>query len=484
MKSSLLTDEQMYKFLTQGYVQIKADFEDDLHQRIYDKIEHVFEHEGNPGNNILPRIPEIQQVFDHPKVVGAITSLVGPNHVMHPHRYCHLRAPQSTEQSWHKDDYIFDQNVRHHRFRWIIAFYYPQDVTKDMGPTAVLPGYQYRNTISNTNPTESTEDEIKLCGRRGTVSLVNFDVWHRGSANLSTHKRYMLKFQFRRMEEPTEPSWRCESTEWKPSVDHLQDRLSEDVWHWLCGASSAVPISEDIDDQLTDRLITELSDVEEEVRLQAAYRLGRLGPAVVDRLIEALNVESRRNQDSNAQANATNPQGGNPSDLYSAHALTRLDQIAIPLLIGALEDANCWVRAAAADIIGNIVPRDEAQDAVAALVDRLQDPVWWVRRNAVEALGNIGFTTQSLLDGFKPLLKDEHELVRRNALVALSKLHHDDKEMVDMLMEKLTQDEDRYVRFYAATALHRTEASQAREALVNTLLSSRWCGQTTADSPY
>ena len=93
MKSNLLTDEQMYKFLTQGYIQVEADFEDDLHQRIYDKIDHVVEHEGNPGNNILPRIPEIQQVFDHPKVVGAIISLVGPNHVMHPHRYCHLRAP-------------------------------------------------------------------------------------------------------------------------------------------------------------------------------------------------------------------------------------------------------------------------------------------------------------------------------------------------------------------------------------------------------
>ena len=294
----------------------------------------------------------------------------------------------------------------------------------------------------------------------------------------------MLKFQFRRMEEPTGPSWRCESTKWKPLVDHLPDRLSEDVWHWLCGAQSAVPIAEDIDDRLADRLITELSDAEEEVCLQAAYQLGQLGSAVVDRLIEALKVESRQNQDSNAQANATNPQGGNPSDLYSAHALTRLGQTAIPPLIVALEDANCWVRAAAADIIGNIASQDEPQDAVAALVDRLQDPVWWVRRNAAEALGNIGFTTQSLLDNLKPLLRDEHELVRRNTLVALSKLHHDDEEMVGMLMEKLTQDEDRYVRFYAATALHRMEASQARKALFNALLSSRWCGQTTADNPY
>jgi len=484
MQDNLLTDEQIYKFLTQGYVQVEADYEDNFHQQIHDKIEDVFENEGNPGNNILPRIPEIQQVFDHPKVAGAIKSLVGCKYIMHPHRYCHLREPQSGEQGWHKDDYIFDQNVRHHRFRWIMAFYYPQNVTEEMGPTAILPGYQYRNTVSSTDPTKSSETEIKLCGRGGAVFLVNFDTWHRGSANLSAHNRYMLKFQFRRMEEPTRPSWKCENTEWKSNSNNLQNKLSEDVWNWLCGNISPSSTLTSIDQSLINQLISLLSDSEEEVRLKAGYQLGQMGLPVVDRLIEVLKVESQKNKGMKLQANASNPQGSNPSDLYSAHALTRIGQAAIPALIATLEDTDWWVRAAAADLIGNIVPRDEPETAVSALVNQLEDPVWWVRRNALEALGNIGFTNQELLNSLLPLLKDECELVRRNVLVTLSKLPHKNNELINPLMEKLTQDEGRYVRFYAATALNYINTKPAQEALFSALLTSRWCGQTTTVSPY
>ena len=168
-KNHLLSDEDIRHFITRGYVQVQTDFEDNLHQQIYDQIERVFGMEGNPGNNILPRVPNIQ------KVLGALTSLLGENYIIHPHRYCHLRDPGSGDQSWHKDDYIFDQNVRHHRFRWVMAFYYPQDVTVDMGATATLQSRQYYNTISSTNPDETTENEVKLCGKAGTVSIVNFD---------------------------------------------------------------------------------------------------------------------------------------------------------------------------------------------------------------------------------------------------------------------------------------------------------------------
>ena len=238
-KNHLLSDEDMRHFITRGYVQVHTDFEDNLHQQIYDQIEHVLETEGNPGNNILPRIPNIQKVFDHPKVVGTLTSLLGENYVIHPHRYCHLRDPGTEDQGWHKDDYIFDQNVRHHRFRWVIAFYYPQDVTADMGATATLPGRQYYNTISSTNPDETIEDETKLCGKAGTVSIVNFDVWHRGSTNSTDKKRYMLKFQFTRMEEPTKPTWHIGNLKWKPVEDDNHNALSENVWNWLCGKKNS-----------------------------------------------------------------------------------------------------------------------------------------------------------------------------------------------------------------------------------------------------
>jgi len=63
-------------------------------------------------------------------------NLLGPTYVLHPHRYCHRNEPGSTAQRLHKDtrDFSGDHHLRHHRPRWLIAFYYPQDVSSEMGP--------------------------------------------------------------------------------------------------------------------------------------------------------------------------------------------------------------------------------------------------------------------------------------------------------------------------------------------------------------
>ena len=107
-----------------------------------------------------------------------------------------------------------------------------------------------------------------------------------------------------------------------------------------------------------------------------------------------------------------------------------------------------------------------------------------MRRNATEALGNIGLTTQNVLDQLKFLLDDDNELVRRNVLITLSKLVQTEDEMIPLLVEKLMNDDGRYVRFYAATALKRINDKKAEEALFHALLLSRWCPNTTADTPF
>ena len=191
------------RFVRDGHLVVRTGLPDEFHQAIYAKIEAVFEKEGNVGNNILPRVPEIQQVYDDPAVAGALQSLLGPGYIMNPHRHCHLNPPGGKGQSWHKDCYVFDHNLRHARFRWVMAFYYPQDTTPDMGPTGVLPGQQWYRTISDPDPARATEREEALSGDAGTVSIVHFDTWHRATANRSDRKRYMLKFQFARTAEPT-----------------------------------------------------------------------------------------------------------------------------------------------------------------------------------------------------------------------------------------------------------------------------------------
>ena len=88
-----------------------------------------------------------------------------------------------------------------------MAFYYPQDVTEDMGPTAIQPATQYYMEPSDA-------PGLSLCGEAGTVTIVHYELWHRATENLSDKIRFMLKFLFCRTEEPQQPSWNAENPNW------------------------------------------------------------------------------------------------------------------------------------------------------------------------------------------------------------------------------------------------------------------------------
>ena len=481
-KAYLLNPEEIRDFIVNGYIQIQADFPTNLHEHIYQQIEGVLAKEGNPGNNLLPRIPEIQRVFEHPKVCSALTSLLGPNYLMHPHRYCHLNSPGSDGQTWHKDDYVFDQKVRHHRFRWVMAFYYPQDVTEDMGPTGVLPGRQYYNTVSDTNPAQSSERATALCGKAGTVTIVNFDTWHRATANRSDKKRYMLKFQFTRMGEPSQSLWGNGHTNWQSADNDKHQGLSRHVWNWLSQSHSAAPmhVASDANGSVS-QLIAGLRDTDESVRLNSAYALGGMGESTVLALMRALRDEAEALAEKNVAKTPANPQGGNPADLYSAQALTEVGQSSVPALISALGDARWPTRAAAADTLGNL--GSLAKESVPALIQSLRDENPWVRRNAAEALGTIAAPAEAIVPALIQVSSDSEMLVRLNAVMALAKIGQSADGIVPALAGRLN-DEDRYVRYYAAAVLRQIGTPEAQNALWDNLLTSRWCSITTAENPY
>ena len=110
-----LTDAQMRDFIVNGYLTIKTDLPRSVHETIYRKTLESTEKEGNLGNNILPRVPELQAVFEDPAVRGAFTSILGENYVMHSHRHPHQNRPHSDGQGFHKDSYWGYEKVRHHR---------------------------------------------------------------------------------------------------------------------------------------------------------------------------------------------------------------------------------------------------------------------------------------------------------------------------------------------------------------------------------
>lgn len=518
-----LTDEQVQRFIVEGYLTVEATFPTPVHQEIYQRLEEVFEKEKNPGNNILPRVTQLQQVFDHPAVQGALTSLLGPNYLMHSHRHCHLNPPGSKGQQWHKDNYVFDEILRQPRPRWLFAFYYPQDVTADMGPTSIIPGRHYYHYLSDADPTRTVETALPICGPAGTVALVHYDAWHRAAANQSEKKRYMLKFLFERMAEPQAPTWEHQLPAWQPVATDRHSAVNAAVWHWLAGHKAApgknfvfqhnghdagatngavtrLTTALTADDEETRSqaaadlahlgadalaaappLLAALRDPAEAVRLNAAHALGAMGEPLIPALISALTEEAIAMADQISAKMPGNPRGSNPPACFAAHALAAIGQPTVASLLNLLHHDHWCVRAMAVDTLGNLGPL--AQSATTAVAALLNDDHPRVRRHAAEALGRFGPGAAAALPALIDHVRDSDMRVRYNAALALAKIGVPDDSAIPPLVATLA-DEDRYVRYFAGVALRRLGTPAAQAALLDHLFTARWCPLTTKESMY
>ena len=454
-KEFLLNDEQMRHFIVNGYVTVKTDHPPSFHESIFRQTEAVFEKEGNPGNNLLPRTPAIQEILDDPAVNGALISLLGPSYYMHPHRHCHYNPPGNEGQTMHKDSWT----RRRHHTRWVMALYYPQATPEERGPTGILPESQYYNARPDNGKSERS-----LSGEAGAVTIVHYDLWHRAMPNRSNQKRYMMKFLATRMEEPQYSSWNSNQTTWVTPGDDGHQLMWMHLWDWHYGKKNGdITESKYPNAKSEPELIDALRNESESVCLNAAYTLSTIGAPAVPSLIEGLRDESEV-----VQRNAS-------------YALSAIGTPAVPALIETSSDKNQEVRASAVDTLGDIGLI--AQEAIPALINASKDESDQVRQNVVEALGIIGQSSGSAVPVLIPTLCDKHEWVRRNASLALARIGPHAGEAVPALTRAL-KDENRYVRANAAYALHRIRTPEAQEALFRFLMTSRWCPSTTRESAY
>ncbi len=497
--SNLFNDEQMRDFIVNGYVTVKTELPRSVHETIYRKTQEYSEKEGNLGNNILPRVPELQAVFDDPVVRGAFTSILGQNYVMHSHRHPHRNGPHSGGQGFHKDSYWGHEKVRHHLPRWAMAFYYPQDTPVEIGPSAILAGTQYySHRITDTN-----DGEVALYGEAGTVSIIHFDLWHRAMANQTDKTRYMMKFQFIRLDEPQGPEWNVQDAEWNSEGLDIDDNLAAQkhettwahVWDWMAGntygngtqhangnlakhiealsnedpavrsdaADALGMLGESAADAVT-KLSETLRDDYEPARLNAAYALGAIGEPAVSTLIDKLEDENGATR------------------RMAAYGLAAVGEPAVPVLCEAMEHENEEVRHQATYALAQI--GSNAKPAIDALMEHAKDSKVEVRRYVPEAFGAIGPSAAPavpvLIDR---LANDEDVQVRFESALALAQIGPASSDAIPVLKNSLS-DKNRYVRDNSIHALKRIGTPEAESALMDFLLMARWCPITNRESTF
>ena len=315
-----LSDEAVQRFLVDGFVAVPADGVPTLHGQVTARTDALAGAE-DPANNLVARIPEIKMAFEHPKVRGALESLLGPGYVMGPHRHAHITKPGSGDGGWHKDCYGAGQWGCDHQLRgprmalqWLMALYYPHDVGSADGPTGVQPGRHIFEDISDASPERATEEEHMLTCPGGTIFLTPFDTFHRPSANRGSGRRILLKFHFHRYVQPHEtgPTWDFGGSEWllntpvqmEDAVTAAQQAVARTTWSWLCGdggldlpvaaTASSLSATEAAAQSILD---SELRSVSEPERLIAAHSCAHLtspasNAAVLPILLARLRAEA------------------------------------------------------------------------------------------------------------------------------------------------------------------------------------------------
>ena len=246
-KPYLLSDDEIISFIIHGSHIVEPDFPEGFNESIYEEFEALDIQRNNPGDGILDKVPKLYQVYDHPKVHGALVSLLGEDVEMNGHRHCHVNPPGTRSQTWHQDG----TNKRHHRIQTVLAMYYPQDVPAELGPTVIMPGTHFRNAPTDLMATYANfREQVALTVKAGTVAITHYDIWHAAAANRGTKTRYMLKFLFSRGSEPKVPSWNHHPEEAAASMrrfsseracacsqsDHYKERgLRMEMWDHLVG---------------------------------------------------------------------------------------------------------------------------------------------------------------------------------------------------------------------------------------------------------
>lgn len=481
--SHLLTDEQMAQFITQGYVVLHNDLPNALHETVMNQINYTFTEEGNPGNNILPRVPAIQKFFETPVVKGALTSILGPDYYLHPHRHCHYNQPKNQKPGggeWHKDGYW--SAMRNHRPWWAMIFYYTQPITEQLGPTAIMPGSQYKEKFPGQD-----KPFILPTGPAGTMVLVHFDLWHKASLNTSTMDRYMLKFQFARLRPPASPSWNNQTAEFPVPAEKPEypfNRIWSDVWHWLRGETPAV----DQDNGNASQIAGLLGDSSEDDALDAAYRLASMGDVGAQALLGVLR------------------DGTNVSSQRAAYALPAAGYAVIDGLVEILDQSEERKSALACFALGTIGgPNDRVESA---LIRALADESEWVRRNAAEALGMLASPSAQAVTGLTRMLRESvsqesmsypqepantyspnqdyiHNKIGYTAALSLLRIgRHGDAGDVVGALEQAMNSSDRYVRAYAFEALTFLRSPEAVDVLLRYHRSARWCPDTNKASSF
>ena len=398
-KNDAMTDLELCQFLDLGYhIVDSSDIPESTHDRLFEAAVDIHQRRSELSNpiasleaiadNLHVQIPLLNDVLENHCLDGALSSVLGSNYFRYGHSFVHQSG--AYDQTYHKDSplpWVTRGGVRSHRPNWAMVFYYPQAVTLDMGPTAILPGTQYWNV--NREGTGRTEGEDRFDGTlrpedmhrmteaertcfferqvrefdrhvrplqlelpKGSLVLVHFDLFHRGTRSVSDNERFMYKFWYVRTREP-DSSKPQRTIEYQARDPRRQSVIAKNAAWFGIDLQGA--------DQPCDRTV-------------AAQEADRMALA---------HTEVLRDWDATVTACLEDDEAARRSAMY---ALVGHDEASLAVANVLVESSSPQARCCAAFLLGELQrPRNDDVDTLLRLV--MKDPDTDVKMSATNALG-------------------------------------------------------------------------------------------------
>ena len=416
-----LTAEQIQRFICDGFLILQADVPAAVNETINTAFDWVAKNERNPGNNVLPRVPELALIQSCSVVRGAVTSLLGENVQTYTHRYWHSHGPSTAtcsdeamerdlRQHTHQDSFPPVIRPRTHGNDALRVMYYPSQVSLLEGPTCAVPGSHYQSTWTDFDRSNG----VPIIAQAGTIIVSHFDIVHSWVTNQSDAWRHMMKFIFIRGRQDEAPAASFVNQGWAKPVESSApfelDNCWRAQWRRLTGAKSEPKTPES-----ASALCAALFDAPlSEDRIELIQEIGRTrSPSAIDTLMALLG------------------EGHQPERTSAIYALAEIGAPAIPALVARIQSA---VSDRAVSVLHEeFIPVDDAcyalidigEECIDAVLPLLTSSSQLVVINGLEVLGSIAVVRDDVMSHLQSLLDHSSAVVVGEAIRAIGRLGDD-----------------------------------------------------------
>ena len=244
-----LTDSEVLEFCRTGILALEGVIPDSTNQWVFEYVEDKCAHDPQltDTNALLGEERFIEEVLLHPRVSGAVRSLLGRQYQLPDWIADHRLDGPRDAKSWHIDS--GSKFERH--LKLLQIFYYPQEATPERGPTLFLPGSHLvpvaREQLDHFG---NLAGQVMTSAPAGSVFLTAYSIWHRQPPKKSADVRNLLKWEAWRTMPPQrdwirEDDFNFATANFAYSNEYFSGpsqgwqsvlRISE-LFMWLCGKS-------------------------------------------------------------------------------------------------------------------------------------------------------------------------------------------------------------------------------------------------------